>query len=329
MIATIASDTRRPSTTSIRPLLSQADVAWIEEGYRNGLPRHAGIERHLRGVVHDTLTHAGSLARAQLAFSLMSASGFDRLTARDVGLAIEYYHTASLLLDDLPCMDDASYRRGHPCPHIVHGEAAAILGSLAMITRAYNLLWNAIHSLPARRRRKVAQLVHDCLGLPGILNGQSHDLHFAESSQSMADVMRVAEGKTVSLIRLTLLLPAYMSGRRQKELADWEQLASAWGLAYQIMDDFKDHLLTTGETGKSTARDAALQHPNLPGVIGAEAAMEILDARLTASRESIARIARGFNGGAALERLQYMLESDRDRIARRMGLGQGLACPAT
>ncbi|NJM12209.1 MAG: hypothetical protein HC889_10265 [Synechococcaceae cyanobacterium SM1_2_3] len=77
---------------------------------------------------------------------------------------MEYFHTASLIFDDLPSMDDAEERRGHPCPHKVHGESAAILGALALINRGYALLWKVLSRLPRQRRHRAAELVESCLG---------------------------------------------------------------------------------------------------------------------------------------------------------------------
>src|SRR5258707_825638 len=56
------------------------------------------------------------------------------------GCAIEMVHTSSLILDDLPAMDDARARRGRPACHIVHGEATAILAAFALLNRAYEIL---------------------------------------------------------------------------------------------------------------------------------------------------------------------------------------------
>ena len=64
--------------------------------------------------------------------------------AKDLAIALEYFHTASLLFDDLPCMDNASERRGVPCVHLAFGEAGAILAALALINRAYALSWRAV-----------------------------------------------------------------------------------------------------------------------------------------------------------------------------------------
>src|SRR6476620_4837968 len=74
--------------------------------------------------------------------SLMVAEVF-RAEPRRVlpaGCAVEMVHTASLILDDLPSMDDARERRGRPACHVAHGEATAILAAFALLNRAYEIL---------------------------------------------------------------------------------------------------------------------------------------------------------------------------------------------
>jgi len=62
--------------------------------------------------------------------------------AQVVGLAcaVELVHSASLALDDLPSMDDASVRRGEPALHARFGEATAILAAIALLARAFELV---------------------------------------------------------------------------------------------------------------------------------------------------------------------------------------------
>ena len=74
--------------------------------------------------------------------SLMVAEVFraDPRRVLPAGGAIEMVHTASLILDDLPSMDDARARRGRPACHVVHGEATAILAAFALLNRAYEIL---------------------------------------------------------------------------------------------------------------------------------------------------------------------------------------------
>ena len=72
----------------------------------------------------------GSLVRAVTAYLVGIEMGVAEEAARAVACGIEYLHTASLVFDDLPAMDDARTRRGAPCPHVVHGEAVAMLEQL-------------------------------------------------------------------------------------------------------------------------------------------------------------------------------------------------------
>jgi len=133
--------------------------------------------------------------------------------------------------------------------------------------------------------------------------------------------VRVAEGKTVPLIRLSLVLPALAGGASEAALDQLDELSWAWGLAYQILDDFKDGLMSRRETGKSTARDGALGRPNLPAAIGRRAAMEHLEDLSASARAALSRLAeQGFATGR-LERLQAFLDRERRRVAARLRLG--------
>lgn len=285
---------------------------YVAAGYRRLLRPSAGLERGLRAVIEDALDHPGSLVRAQLAFDVQRRHGVAPRRARQLAVAIEYFHTASLLFDDLPAMDGATTRRGRPCPHTVWGEASVMLAALALINRAYALLWQVLAELPAERRRRAGRLVEQCLGMAGILDGQARDLGFVAGSGEEA-VRAVAHGKTVTLVRLSLLLPAIVAGVEAAEIARLDRLASAWGLAYQVLDDWKDLLLSGAEAGKSTGRDRVLGRPSMPREAGAERSLAILDRQLAMAREELdALTAEG--AWSALARLQTMLEGERRKV---------------
>jgi len=296
-------------------LLADPDYEFIQRSFRELLPIGCAIEQHLSGVLTETLVHPGSLVRAQLAFGIMRALGKDREPSRRLAIAIEYFHTASLIFDDMPAMDDATVRRGHTCPHLTWGEAAATLGALALINQAYALLWDVIGGLPQERRTRASDLVRETLGVNGILNGQALDLNFADRNRSEDDVLEVAEGKTVTLIRLTTQLPAIAAGASDDEIERLEALSRCWGLAYQIVDDFKDTLMTREETGKSTARDEILQRPNLAMTAGTAGALERLDAMLATGRQIILGLGTRW---ALLSRLQQTLDDERTSVAARL-----------
>ena len=81
------------------------------------------------------------------------------------GCAIEMVHTASLILDDLPSMDDAKTRRGRPTCHVAHGEATAILAAFALVNRAFEILAEGWEGGPdAAARGRVARELARAIG---------------------------------------------------------------------------------------------------------------------------------------------------------------------
>ncbi len=60
--------------------------------------------------------------------------------AIQVGCALEFIHTYSLIHDDLPALDNDDLRRGKPTCHKVFGEAMAILAGDALLTLAFQTL---------------------------------------------------------------------------------------------------------------------------------------------------------------------------------------------
>ena len=90
------------------------------------------------------------------------------------GCAIEMVHTASLILDDLPSMDDARLRRGRPACHVAHGEATAILAAFALLNRAYEILAEGWAEGPdAEARAALARDLARAIGLDGMIAGQA------------------------------------------------------------------------------------------------------------------------------------------------------------
>ena len=260
-------------TTTNRALVQAKLLA----AFSAGLPLVAETEPHLRGALEQILRRPGSLVRARLVYDLACGYELPDDRATKLAVAVEYFHTASLVFDDLPCMDDATQRRGQPCIHRSHGEAAAVLAALTLVNRAYALLWNGLAGSPPAQQSAAGEYVEKCLGIAGVLNGQSEDLHYASRTGHRPSPQQIATGKTVSLIQLSLVLPALLGGAEPAEIQLLERLAAFWGLSYQALDDLKDVFQKTEQTGKTAARDASLNRPNLALAIGAPNAIRRLN----------------------------------------------------
>jgi geranylgeranyl diphosphate synthase, type II len=249
----------------------------MEEAFERALTLPQDLDFSFSSALKHLLRHPGSMVRPRLVMQIAAAYGIDEGAAAEIAIALEYFHTSSLVFDDLPCMDNATSRRGAPCVHVPFGEAGAILAALALINRAYALMWKSIARCPRAVQADAMDYLEKRLGVCGLLNGQSLDLNYARLPHDRETTERIACGKTVSLIRLTLVLPAMLGGASWREVRLLERMAMCWGLGYQMVDDLKDILQTSDESGKTAARDLDLDRPNIALAIGVPAAV----ARLT------------------------------------------------
>lgn len=297
-------------------LLSEDEDRRLRKAFAQSISTAPNLQPQLRGALIDSLEHPGSLVRARLAFALLQRQQVEPELGLDLAIGLEYFHTASLLFDDLPAMDDARERRGRPCPHVVYGESAAMLAALALINRGYALIWRVIADIPANRRQRAAELVEACLGIDGVLNGQARDLFFAQGPRDGREVLEIAEGKTVSLIRLTLVLPALVANVNEPQLQALSELSRVWGLAYQILDDFKDQLMSEAQSGKSSHRDAHLGRPSFPLATGPLRAWNHLRILLDSATGLLADSALTGPEWQPLAPVQALLEEDYRELRR-------------
>ena len=267
-------------------LLTANDSCELRRAYRENLFCSESTERQLQELISASLEGEGSLIRAQLSYRIMIEHQVSRESALSLSVALEYFHLASLLLDDLPCMDDAAYRRGSVCAHIRFDQATAILGSLSLINRAYGLFWSVISPLPAKLRDSCSELIEQCLGVSGLLNGQARDLAYMPETGTEREITEIAIDKTASLFKLTLLLPAKLSGVSAAELHRLSRFSVLFGLCYQLIDDFKDVKAGRSSSGKSS-RDLLLNRPNLVIRLGQRAAADRFEHLLRACSKSL------------------------------------------
>ncbi len=297
-------------------VMDQVDTSFLAEAFSSSLSLPAALDPNFEDALRHVLENPGSLVRPKLVFQMATAYGLEARHAQELAVALEYFHTASLLFDDLPCMDNALERRGVPCTHLLFGEEGAILTALALINRAYALTWRAVAGCPHDRQAQAMSFIEGCLGVGGLLNGQSFDLHYSRLPRTLETTERIARGKTVSLIRLTLALPAMLGGASARELQQIERISVFWGLGYQIVDDLKDVLQSAAQTGKTAARDVELDRPNIAVVIGVRSAVQRLTRLIDLGDRVLGRILAMRPELEFLERLRNELQAELARVTR-------------
>jgi geranylgeranyl diphosphate synthase type II len=177
--------------------------------------------------------------------------GADR--AIPAAAAIEFVHASSLILDDLPSMDDAPLRRGRRANHLEHGEATAILAAFGLLNLAYAVLAT---EYPAPLASRMSGLIAEAVGPSGLIGGQALDLAATDQAITFETLERIHRGKTGALFVAAATCGALTAGAAAEPIAALQAYAKNLGLAFQIVDDLLDVAGTTADTGKAVRADA-------------------------------------------------------------------------
>jgi geranylgeranyl diphosphate synthase type II len=223
----------------------------------------------LHRSIRHTLLAPAKRARAILAMLAAKDLGADESSALSSACALEMVHAASLILDDLPAMDDASLRRGMPANHKLFGEATAILAAIALLNRAYGVIAeDAGLSAPARVR--LADILSRSVGSEGLAAGQELDLKWSPAKATRWDVELVHARKTAALFAAAAEMGAVASGAAEDVIVVMRNFGTKLGLAFQILDDLLDATASRESAGKDVAQD--IGRPSLVLSIGIEGA---------------------------------------------------------
>jgi geranylgeranyl diphosphate synthase type II len=181
--------------------------------------------------------------------------GGSPLAALDPAVAVEFVHAASLVLDDLPSMDDARERRGRAANHLVYGEDTAILAGVALLNQAYMVL--AAAPLPEGVRVRAVAVLADAVGVDGLTGGQEFDLRAIDGADLGPEhVERTYRLKTAVLFGAAAELGGLAVGGSAAETASLRRFGLRMGLAFQAFDDLLDAHATAASLGKDVGQDA-------------------------------------------------------------------------
>ena len=213
----------------------------IDRAIERSLPAAPrAIRTPLNEAVHRAIFPGGKRLRPLMSLigaELFGGSAEQALTA---AVAVEFLHTSSLIFDDFPGMDDASYRRGKLCLHKKYGEGMATLVALSYFNAAFGLVANSEALSTDQIVLAIAEIV-ECIGPAGMIGGQSVDLERAKSLHfGDGEMNRLKNRKTSALIRLALNLGAICCGAARSELEKLTEFAVVLGDAYQKKDDLLD-----------------------------------------------------------------------------------------
>lgn len=229
------------STTVRQPVPISIDRSEIDRYLATLLCSHS---QSAGQSVFDAMNYAvlGSAQRVRPILSLRIARLFDAplgVTLAAAG-AVELLHCASLIIDDLPCMDDSPFRRNRASVHVEFGESTAILSAFALVALAARSVLEA--PCPPEYRGRIIDFqlsllrTLDCCGL---IAGQALDLESAAGNGNRGDLL-ISNLKTVPLFNLAVQAGSLVPIHNADSRAVLSGFGREFGLAFQMGDDLLD-----------------------------------------------------------------------------------------
>ncbi len=246
-----------------------------------------GSSNKLAEACHYALTNGGKRFRPALVLMVAKALGFGSDVSY-AALSLELFHTASLVADDLPSMDDDDERRQKPSVHKVYGEATALLVTYALIAggneciaRNAQVVNNSTLAFASRGHEigilALGNAAHNS-GVFGATGGQFLDIYPPDLTEKT--IREVMEMKTVSLFENAFMF-GWLFGGGPVELVDQvKKTAYHFGMAFQIGDDL-------GDMQQDITNERQI---NMANLLGYEKALEMFHVELREFERSLKQL---------------------------------------
>ena len=196
---------------------------------------------------------------------------------RDVAMACELVHNATLLHDDV--LDQGVERRGMDTARIIYGNSASVLGGDHLLIESLRRVQSADSGLTSSLIEVIDEMV----------SAEAIQLEARGSfTPSRARYLDIVLGKTASLFRWALTAGGQLGGLSKADLNVLGEVGESLGMTFQMVDDILDLQTESDETGKSSLRDLKEGKLTWPLIIASERSesiKEILTAQATTSEE--------------------------------------------
>ena len=285
-------------------------------------PPHGETEE----IARDWLARAGKRWRPYLTacvyLALQSGRGDQALSVghdlRKLAVAVECFHKASLIHDDIE--DDDEQRYGERAMHVEHGMPVALNVGDFLLGEGYRL----IAELEVAPEVKVEMLRTAANGHRTLSRGQGAELCWARrpAPLSSLEVLDIFRQKTAPAFEVALRLGAHYANVDRQVHDVLSQYSESLGIAYQIRDDLEDF------SGQSDSHDLRSLRPSLIMAIahkraapGAQTGLITSLWNRTCAYDDVADdVERIIEDHSVTDKAQELLEAYRQQATRSLGL---------
>lgn len=229
------------------------DVEQVIELY---LPEQEGYQKTVLEAMNYSMRAGGKRLRPLLMRETCRLFGKREKAVEPFMAAIEMIHTASLIHDDLPCMDNDEMRRGLPTAWVKYGYDMAVLAGDGLLIYAVETAAKALdHTDRPDLVAKCIGILARKTGIYGMIGGQTVDVEYTERSIPKEQLDFIYRLKTGALLEAAMVIGAWIGGADESQAAVVEQMASYIGFAFQIQDDILDVTGSPQVLGKPVLSD--------------------------------------------------------------------------
>lgn len=225
---------------------------YLSTFFTNGA--HADMRRYLYGPLAEYTKNAGKRHRPLICLLACEAVGGDPKKAWPSAAAIEHFHTAALIHDDIE--DSSLTRRGEPCLHIAEGDGLAINAGDLALSLVTGTVVDDPGLDPETKLRVLAELVDMTTRT---IEGQALDIGWARDDRfdlGVDDYLVMANHKTAFYSgAVPLAIGSIVGGGTEKQTEALRDYGMAAGLAFQIQDDVLNLVGTREATKKDFRSD--------------------------------------------------------------------------
>ena len=199
-------------------------------------------------------TGGGKRVRAVFVYLIGKLFNVPREQLLNPACALELIHSASLIMDDLPYMDDSNLRRGKPANHVVFGQDVALLASIGLISEATQIVLND-EKFSIELRNRIAALLTASFGFQGLAAGQFVDLKLKQKNVDFEIIEFINQKKTAALFTAAGEIAATIGGANKQQMEAVQNFSKNIGFAFQIIDDMLDIAGNEKIVGKNLKHD--------------------------------------------------------------------------
>lgn len=228
-----------------------------------------GFKDSIIEAANYSLESGGKRLRPILTYFIgVKVYGLKEIDLKPLLKSLEYMHTASLIFDDLPSQDNASYRRGKPTLHKIYNEALAELTGLFLNQKAYE----EQTTLPFKSDI-VLRLIHYSAQTTGkMCRGQWLDLSSKGKRLNIKELTLMSKLKTGIGFEASLVMPAILAEACDREVKLLKEFAYHAGIAFQIKDDLLDVVGNSQILGKEVGKDKENNSATFVSILGIDGA---------------------------------------------------------